>query len=124
MAGKSSEMDVSEVCEMKGATVHGMPVGELSPVKDSRSKVGVRYFEGQLSDGKKTVRIVSFEPKLRSDLERMKNSSESLALMNCSVQKCKWPGSEDLEIVAGSRSSCMPSPKKFRVDEDAAVILF
>ena len=122
MAGKSSEMDVSEVCKMKAATVHGMLVGKLIPVKNSRSKVGVRYFEGQLSDGKKTVRIVSFKPKLRSDLERMKNSSESVALMNCSVQNCKWPGSEELEIVAGSRGSCMPSPKWFRVDEDAAAL--
>ena len=32
MASKSSEMDVSEVCETKGVTVHGMIVGELSPM--------------------------------------------------------------------------------------------
>ena len=35
-------------------------------LKDSHSTVGVRYFEGQLSDGKKTVRSVSFELKLYS----------------------------------------------------------
>ena len=58
MAGKCSEMDVSEVCEAKGATVHGVLIGKLSPVKESRSTVGVRYFEGQFSDGKKTVRIM------------------------------------------------------------------
>ena len=55
MAGKCSGMDIWEVCESQGTTVHGMVVGELSPVKDSRGKAGVRYFEGQLSDGKKTV---------------------------------------------------------------------
>ena len=32
MAEKLSEMDVSEVCETKGATVHGVIVGEFSPV--------------------------------------------------------------------------------------------
>ena len=63
MAEKSSEMKVSEVCETKGVTVHQVIVGELSPVKESRGKVGVKYFEGQLSDGKKTV-MVSFEPNL------------------------------------------------------------
>ena len=68
MAGKCSRIDISEVCESQGATVHGVVVGELSPVKDSRGKAGLPYFEGQLSDGKKTVRMVSFEPKLRSDL--------------------------------------------------------
>ena len=63
MAFKCSEIDVSEVCESKGATVHGVLVGELSPVKNSCSKEGVRLFEGS----KKTVQMVSFEPKLRGD---------------------------------------------------------
>ena len=31
MASKYSKVDVSEVCETKGATVHGMIVGKLSP---------------------------------------------------------------------------------------------
>ena len=121
MAGKCSGMDISEVCESQGATVHGMVVGELSPVKDSRGKAGVRYFEGQLSDGKKTVRMVSFEPKLRSDLDRLRKSGEGVALVNCCIKRSKMSGGETLEIVAGCRSSVKPSPKKFRVD-DAAVL--
>ena len=56
MARKSSEM--------KEASVHEVHVGKLSSVKDSCTTVSVRYFKGQLSNGKKTVRIVSFEPKL------------------------------------------------------------
>ena len=43
-------------------------------------------------------------------------------MVNCSVQKSKRPGSEELEIVTSSRSSCMPSPKRFRVEEDAAAL--
>ena len=51
-------MDVSEVCKAKGATVHGVLVGHWSPVKESHGKPGVKYFEGKLNDGKKTLRIV------------------------------------------------------------------
>ena len=70
-------------------------------------------------------RIVSFEPKLLGDLERIKNSSEGMAVVNCSVQKSKRLGSEELEVVSSSRSSCMTSPKKFRVKENVpAVLLF
>ena len=42
----------------------------------------------KLYEWKKTLRIVSFEPKVLSDLERMKN--KGLAAVNCSVQKSKW----------------------------------
>lgn len=120
MAQKCSQMDVSEVSETKGATVYGVLVGELSPIKDSRGKAGVRYFEGKLSDGKKTIRMVSFAPNLRGDLEKLRKSDEGVAVVNCIVQKSKMSVGEELEVVAGTRSSIMPSPKKFRVDEDAA----
>ena len=110
------------MCESQGATVHGVVVGELSPVKDSRGKAGVRYFEGQLSDGKKTVRMVSFEPKLRSDLDRFRKSGKGVELVNCCIKRSKMSGGETLEIVAGCRSSVKPSAKKFRVDKEAAVL--
>ena len=55
------------------------------PVKGCRGKVGVKYFEGKLSGGNQTVRMVSFEPKLRGDLERNKKSGEGVAVVNCSV---------------------------------------
>ena len=57
------EVDVSEVMVCNSATVHGVFIGEVSPVKHSRTKTDVRYFEGKLSDGKKTVWMVSFEQK-------------------------------------------------------------
>ena len=35
-------------------TVHGVLVGHLSPVKESRGKAAVKYSKGKLTDGKKT----------------------------------------------------------------------
>ena len=66
-------MDVSNLVVSIGAsssgTVHGALVGEVSPIKTSRKRNNVKYFEGQCSDGKKTVRLVTFEPKLRDQLD-------------------------------------------------------
>ena len=70
MASKFSELDISELFESKGMTVHGIVVGDLSPIKESRNKANVRYFDGQSCDGKKTAWLVSFEPKLREELQR------------------------------------------------------
>ena len=65
-------MDVSDVVASTSAgsgTVHGVLIGEVSPVKTSRRRSDVKYFESQLSDGKKTVRLVSFEPSLHHKFE-------------------------------------------------------
>ena len=45
--------------------------------------------EGKLSDGKKTVQMVSFEPKLRATVEKAWESGEAVAVTNCSVQESK-----------------------------------
>ena len=52
------EMNVSDMGECKSATVQGIFIGGVSPVKKSRYKADVQYFETSLSDGDKTVRVV------------------------------------------------------------------
>ena len=62
----SVTMDVSDVkASTSSGTVHGVFVGELSPVKTSSKNRAVKYFDGRFSEGKKTVRLVSFDPNLR-----------------------------------------------------------
>ncbi len=116
---KCAEMEVSEMEESNTATMHGMFIGAVSPVKCSRTKAEVKYFEGQLSDGKKTVRMVSFEPKLRAEVEKARESGEGVAVTNCTVQKSRKEGCDALEIVAGHRTNVVKSPKKFKVDDEA-----
>ena len=42
--------------------------------------------------------------------------------MNCTIQRSRMFGSDELEVIAGSRSSVKLSAKKFRVDEETAVL--
>ena len=37
------------------STVHGIVIGELSPVKTSKKRSDVKYFDGAFSDGRKTL---------------------------------------------------------------------
>ncbi len=115
---KFSEMEVSDLQVGTSATVHGVFVGPVSPVKCSRKRADIKFFEGQLTDGKKTVRVVSFEPKLRREVEQARESGEGVAVTNCCVQKSKKPGCDSFEIVAGNHTSLAKSPKKFRIDEE------
>ena len=58
---------MSEIAESGGAAVHGV-VMNLSPVKESKN-TSVRYFHGTISDGRKSVRVVSFDPALQLSLQ-------------------------------------------------------
>ena len=81
--------------------MEGIFVGPVSPIKTSRNNAKVKYFEGQLSDGSKTVRFVSFEPKLRSQVEQAKEGLRGAALANCTVKRSREAG--ELEVLISSQ---------------------
>lgn len=115
---KSEDVNVSEITLCSAATVHGVFIGEISPVKCGKSHPNVKYFDGQFTDGKKAVRMVSFEPKLRTEVQKAQESGEEVALRNCYVQKSRTEGSDELEIVASSRTRVERSAKKFCIEEE------
>lgn len=124
------EMDVSEVqdtYENHSITIHGI-VGCISPVKTSRKDPKKKYFNAAISDSKKTMRMVSFDPSIRPQLENNANRADednqpAVALENCLVKKNSFqqlPNSDPTyEILLTTRSRVLPSPsKKFRVAAD------
>ena len=76
---KSEDMNVSEMSACSCATVHGVFINDVSPVKCSRTNPDVKYFLGQFTDSKKAVRMVSFEPKLRNEVQKAQESGEVVA---------------------------------------------
>ena len=119
MANKITDMDVSEIKIGKAVTVHGAVVGCISPVRVSKKKEDVKYFDSVLTDGKKAVRFISFEPRLRETLMKAKEVGDGVVVANCIVQKRKgYACEDDLEIVAGAKTTVVNSPKKFRIDDN------
>jgi len=112
------DMTVSQLQECSYGTTHGTFVGDVSPIKSSQKRADVKYFDGWISDGEATARVVSFMPKLREDVERARNTKKAIAITNCIVQRSKMEGCKNLEIVVGSHSSVQKSSKKFCIDNE------
>ena len=68
------EWDVSEIAKSSAASVHGV-VSHLTLVKDSTNKI-TKWFDGRLTDGKKSIRPVSFDPSLRATFDASKHENK------------------------------------------------
>jgi len=77
------DLSVLDLLPSCSASVEGVFVGTLSP---GRKNPNVKYFKGQLSDGCKTVRSVSFEPRLRPQIEEAQGKSAAVLLRNCAIK--------------------------------------
>ena len=106
---KVEEFDVCDIKESGSAIVHGV-VTELSPIKKSKKDENLKYFSGQLSDGKKCVRVISFQPCLRQAMNDSLTKKEAISVVDCQVRSGRSGGSE---IVLKQLTKVQPSPKKF-----------
>ena len=120
---KLEYLDVSDIGgPTEAATVSGI-VTELSPVKVSRKNSQVKYFSGKVTDGKKTVRVVSFHPGLRNQMEKSRIEGSTVSIVNCQIKQATQVGSSDYEILASTRSTVEASPtKKFQLPQDLKLI--
>ena len=93
---KMDEWDVSEIETSSEACVHGVPVF-VSPTRKSRKNNAVSLFDGQMSDGKKVVRMISFDPSLQSEMKKAQETKCVIALSKCQVKANR--DTDELEIV-------------------------
>ena len=84
-------------------------VTQLSPIKESRKNKRIKYFNSQVTDGKKTARAISFDPTLWSAFKESLDGKKPLQLTNCSIKKTR----DTFEIFANAQSRVTQSPKKF-----------
>ena len=110
-------MTVSGLQPASNVTVHGVFVEEVSPLKDSKTKKGLKYCEGNLSDGKKRACVVAFTSRLHQQIVKAQKEGTNIALEDCIVQTNKWRPQE-LEIIANARTKIQSSPKRFKVDHE------
>ena len=91
------------------AKVHGI-VTELSPVKLNRKNQ--EYFSGKISDGKKTMRVLSFEPTLHGAMEKSRIDGNPNQIKEALLRYAS--GSEDtpFEIWTSRRSHVESSSEK------------
>ena len=104
--------NVSEMRVTKCAKVHGI-LSSLSPMK-SNAKGTTKYFHGELTDGKKKLRVVGFDAKVHQKLCSFRERNEAVVMSNCEVKENKY--NSDLEVVVRKSSDFEKSPTKYDVD--------
>lgn len=87
-------------------------VASLSPMKDSTSG-SIRYFDGELTDGKTSCRVVGFDKKQQERLEDLREKKEAVALVNCELKSSKW--GPQLEVMMNRHTEVQKSPAAFDV---------
>ena len=107
---KMDEWDVSDAKQSSSAIVHGV-ITQLSPIKKSKKDETKQYFNAQISDGRKSLRVVSFDPKLREALD---SSLVKQQAVNCQVKESAGSATE---LFLNEFTEVQSSPKKFRVEE-------
>ena len=82
----SEEVAINAISKpVPSATVHGV-VMSLSPIKEgAKIRGGRKYFDGQIADEERVVRLVGFELKLWNILHESCDKSKSVSLMNCTI---------------------------------------
>ena len=99
--------------------VHGIPVN-VSPAKESRSSMGVFYFEAKLSDGKRCARVVSFDTSHLDSMKKAEVEQSVVALNDSTVKKSSF--SSEIEVHLNKRSKVAASPRKLSLGLEGAVL--
>ena len=93
---REEEFEVSEVAHPSScASVKGV-VKTLSPMKKSKS---CSYFDGEISDGKASMRLFGFDSGIRTKLLEYE-SKKSISLVNCEVKQSRQGQQLEVIIVA------------------------
>ena len=99
-------MNVSEVASFGTGTIHGIIIGQVLPVKASKKRPDVKYSEVQISDGVKTMRLMSFEPILLSKVKEAQKTKQSMALQNFSFKRsCDY---DNFKVHVNKKTSIVP----------------
>ena len=89
------------------ASLHAV-VSSLSPVKKGRNS---DYFEGTVTDGKSTVRLVGYKRSQQSKIKRFMDKQQPILLDYCEIEKARC--GQRMEIMLKVSTAITSSPKKF-----------
>ena len=97
--------NVSTAALTESAVIHGVVVS-VSPMKPGKR---AKFFEGKLTDGTKTIRMVGFRSHQQNKLATY--HSKPVAIHDCEVKSARQ--SDELEILMKSNTRIETSPRKF-----------
>uniref|UniRef100_A0A1X7UPF3 Uncharacterized protein n=1 Tax=Amphimedon queenslandica TaxID=400682 RepID=A0A1X7UPF3_AMPQE len=105
---------ISSITDTAESTIIQGVVTKTSPMKLSKTKR--KYYFGTVLDKSSSKRFVSFNTAIFDKMKTFHESSKTIELQNCSVQRSSFNNAE-LEIMLNNKTNISPSPKKFKVED-------
>ena len=87
----------------------------LSPVKKARS--GVEYYNGQVTDGSSTVRIVGFDATSQTKLFQFAKQRTHIKATNCAI-RCNINNQLEIHVNKGTTFTMSPRKLDFKYADD------
>ena len=117
------EIDVSEVKEASSCTTVCGVITTLSPIKVSTKNSQLKYFDGEICDGKKSIRIVSFNSRLRDEMEKAHQEKAPLAVVDCQVKSASRfsKDSSGFEVVVSNHTKIKNAQKEYDLPDELFV---
>ena len=76
---------------------------------------GNKYYNGTLTDGKKTIHFVGFDDNSQTKIHDYFKSKKAVRFNNCTIKKSEY-ANDDFEVVIAKWTSMKESSKKFDCD--------
>ena len=94
------------------SSVHGI-LTSLSPLKKAKRSER-RFFNAELTDGKREIRLVGFHEKQHEQLEQLRNA-EPVEIVKCQIKPSQI--TDELEVLFNDYTQVKKSPSKFSVPD-------
>lgn len=102
------KLKFDQIKPSKSSTVEGI-LSSVSPMRD-------KYFEGELTDGETSIRIVGFDNDQQQKLASFYREKTPVKISNCEVKKAR--SSDDCEVLVRKYSAVELSPTRFDYIDD------
>ena len=113
---KNKRRKFESVCDIgesaTAADIQGV-VKNISTMKLSQN--GNKYYNGTLTDGKKTICFVGFDDNSQTKIHDYFKSKKAVRFNNCTIKKSEY-ANDDFEVVIGKWTSVEELSKKFDCD--------
>ena len=114
MAKRELPQDLSDLSASPNAKIPPGVISRLSPMKRCDT---CSFFDGQITDGKSSMRLCGFDSTARRKLVDFNESKKPVALSNCTVRRTNK--GNKLEILVSKETGVVKSEKELDIDIDA-----
>jgi hypothetical protein len=107
---KSTAVDISDVSPVTSSARVGGVVLSSSPMKKSQTSP---FFDGELTDGKSSLRLFRFDSTTRNLLADFKEAKQPIILENCEIKESQV--NDNIEIHVSSKTEVEESTEEYEI---------